>query len=101
MESTSLRVPEDFFYSYLNGWNGLRVQKGFRAQLPVAAEVSLIWRLHPEGRKILKPDHICHRKPILTFYILFFLDRYNVKLSRIQTKFKTKMMGEGGLGAAG
>jgi hypothetical protein len=24
----------------LNGWNGLRVHKGFRAQLPVAAEVN-------------------------------------------------------------
>lgn len=38
----------------------------------------------------------------LTFHILyyFFLDRHNVKLSGIQTKFKTRMMGEGGLGGA-
>ena len=90
MESTSLRVPENFFYPYLNGWNGLRVQKGFRAQLPVAAEIRLIWRLHPEGREILKPNHICHRKPILTFYILFFLGQVQCQIIKNTNKIQNK-----------
>lgn len=31
----------------------------------------------------------------------FFLDKHSAKLSRKQTKIKTRMMGEGGLGGAG
>ena len=60
-----------------------------------------IWRLHPEGREVLKPDYICSRKSILTFYILFFPGQVQCQITRIQTKFKTKMMGEGSLGRAG
>lgn len=40
MEFTGLRMPKDFL-PCLDGWNGLRVYKGFRAQLTAAARVSL------------------------------------------------------------
>lgn len=44
-----------------------------------------------------------NRKAIPSFPIPydFFLDKHSAKLSRKQTKIKTRMMGEGGLGGAG
>lgn len=49
------------------------------------------------------PEEDSNRKPALSFHIpyYFFLDKYSTKLSRKQTKFKTRRLGERGLGGVG
>ena len=49
-----------------------------------------IWRLHPEGREVLKPDYICSRKSILTFYILFFLGQVQCQIIKNTNKIQNK-----------
>lgn len=102
MEFTGHRIPKDFFtlaWMVGMGWKSKRIQGPVTRLFPWIK--SSLEKLHPEGREVLKPDYICSRKSILTFYILFFLGQVQCQITKIQTKFKTKMMGEGSLGRAG